>query len=495
MQLSSILQTVTSIPATLDLDIKRLVLDSRTVQSGDAFIAIPGTQVDGREYIDAAIKNGASAVLVHVEQAGVISLKNNTILVPVVNLRQRLGEIASEFFGHPSRYMRVIGVTGTNGKTSCTHFIAQCMRLLNIKCGVIGTLGNGLSGSLSEAGLTTPDAITLQSVLREFVDQGAQVTAMEVSSHSIDQGRVNGINFETAIFTNLTQEHLDYHGSMRAYADVKKKFITTFPNKHLVINADDIYGREMLNEVKDHPSVFAYGLVGNDQLPPEVPYTYVDQVELTIEGIRAHVVTPWGAGDLVLPLIGQFNLSNVLAVLVTLCVYEVPFALVLELLGKLQAVPGRMQLLGGGQRPLVVVDYSHTPDSLEKALLALKLHAKGKLICVFGCGGNRDAGKRPMMAKVAEKLADRIIITNDNPRHEDPQAIVEQIVAGLSRPEEAAILLDRSKAIEKSIQWATANDCVLIAGKGAERYQLIGDTKHPFDDVSQVSRYLNLDSL
>lgn len=494
MQLSSLLQAVIPVPAAADRDVRRLVIDSRQVIAGDAFIALPGTQVDGRQFIETAIVKGAVSVLVEGELGEKVRIVNGVSILPVPDLRQCLGEIASAFYGHPSRFMKMIGVTGTNGKTSCTHFIAQCLRRLRLKCGVIGTLGNGVDSSLSEPGLTTPDAVSLQAVLRSFVDQGAVVTAMEVSSHSIDQGRVNGIAFESVIFTNLTQDHLDYHGSMEVYAGVKKRFITTFPAKHAIVNADDVCGREMLNELDSHPSVFAYGLAPRDDLPPTIPYIYVDQVQLELEGIKAHVYTPWGDGRLRLPLIGQFNLSNVLAVLTVLCAYEVPFATVLELLSNLEAVPGRMQLLGGKQQPLVVVDYSHTPDSLEKALRALKLHAKGKLICVFGCGGDRDAGKRPEMARVAEKLADRVIITNDNPRHEDPEAIASQIIAGLNKPNAVDVLLDRSKAIEKSIQWATANDCILIAGKGAERYQLIGDTKHPFDDVAQVSRYLNLES-
>jgi UDP-N-acetylmuramoyl-L-alanyl-D-glutamate--2,6-diaminopimelate ligase len=491
MRLSSLLQNIIPIPSEIDTDVLRMTLDSRQAQPGDVFIALKGTKVDGREFIADVIARGAAAVLVEADGAASIYKEQITAIIPIVSLRNRLGEIAASFYGFPARNMKMFGVTGTNGKTSCTHFLAQALQYFNLPCGVLGTLGNGIYGALGEPGLTTPDPITLHATLKEFLQQGAKATAMEVSSHSIDQGRVNGIAFEAGMFTNLTQDHLDYHGTMSAYAAVKKRFFEEFAMKHAVINADDAYGKAWLQELAAKRSVFAYGLERAD-LPSSIPQIYTEHTTLSLSGIHTQVVTPWGRGELSLPLIGQFNLSNVLAVLAVLCLQEIPFENVLKVLSQLTAVPGRMQLLGGHGRPLVAVDYSHTPDALEKALLALKRHTQGKLVCVFGCGGNRDAAKRPLMARIAEQHADRVIVTNDNPRHEDPQIIAQQIMGGFQHPERISVVLDRSKAIEKSIQYATANDCILVAGKGAEHYQQIGDQKYPFDDVSEVSRYLNL---
>lgn len=492
MRLSAILRQVMTLPPDAEVEAGRLILDSRKASRGDVFIALKGTQTDGRQYIPDVLARGVAAVLVEADHADeVIQFHEKIPVIPVVSLREKLGELAAAFYGYPARHMKMFGVTGTNGKTSCTHFLAQALQKLHMTCGVIGTLGSGLYGALGEAGLTTPDAVTLQAMLRHFVDAGAKATAMEVSSHSVDQGRVNGIAFESAIFTNLTQDHLDYHGTMEAYAAVKKRFLAEYPVKHLIINSDDPRGLQWLKEWQHRDSVFAYGL-NRAVLPNTIPQIYAENIRLTLEGIHTKVITPWGQGELTLPLIGHFNLSNMLAVLTVLCSQEMPFDRVLQVLSQLKAVPGRMQLLGGRGRPLIAVDYSHTPDSLEKALQALRRHVSGKLICVFGCGGNRDTAKRPLMAKIAEQLADQIIVTNDNPRHEDPDVIARQILSGFTHPERVAVILDRSKAIEKGIQCATTDDGVLIAGKGAEQYQQIGDQKVPFDDVVQASRYLEL---
>jgi UDP-N-acetylmuramoyl-L-alanyl-D-glutamate--2,6-diaminopimelate ligase len=384
----------------------------------------------------------------------------------------------------------MFGVTGTNGKTSCTHFIAQSLQALGMPAGVIGTLGSGLYGALGQAGLTTPDAITLQAILSFLVNQGAKAVAMEVSSHSIDQHRVNGIEFEVGIFTNLTQDHLDYHGDLETYASVKKRFLAEMPVNHVIINADDSYGLKWLTELASQKSVFAYSVNENISLPSFIPITYASNIKLSLKGIEADIYSPWGEGKLSSPLIGQFNLSNVLAVLTALCVYGISFKEALSLLAQLKPVPGRMQTLGGAGKPLAVVDYAHTPDALENALKALRVHTKGRLLCVFGCGGDRDPGKRPLMASIAERLADQVIVTNDNPRTEDPEVIAQQIYAGFSNPNEVIRELDRSKAIEKSIQLASENDCILVAGKGAEHYQLIGNQQFHFDDVEQVQAYL-----
>lgn len=488
MRLSSILNSIATIPPEADITVTRLIQDSREVKPGDIFIALSGTKTKGSQFIPEVIQKKAAAVLL--DEEGHIAWQQSIPIIPIKNLRAHLGKIAAEFYGHPASRMKMFGVTGTNGKTSCTHFLAQALQSFNLSCGVMGTLGNGLYGALGEPGLTTPDALTLHATLKQFLAQGAKATAMEVSSHSIDQGRVNGIAFEAGIFTNLTQDHLDYHHTMAAYAAVKKRFFTEFSQKHIILNGDDAYGKQWLSELTNHPSVFAYGLKRMD-LPASIPQIYADKIRLTLHGITAQIYTPWGNEALSLPLVGAFNLSNVLAVLTALCVQELPFADVMRTLSHLKPVPGRMTLLGGKGQPLVAVDYSHTPDSLEKALQALRAHAGGKVICVFGCGGNRDAAKRPLMAGIAEKLADQVIVTNDNPRHEDPADIAQQIIKGFQAPEAVSVILDRSKAIEKSIQCASANDCILIAGKGAEHYQQVGDVKLPFDDAAEVRRYLN----
>lgn len=487
MYLSHLLQGIIPVSDKADRDILSLTLDSRKVKTGALFIAIPGTQYDGRQYISEAITNGAIAVLIDDISSEAITWQAHVPLIPVSQLKAKMGYMASRFYDDPSKKLRVIGVTGTSGKTSCTQFIAQVLQSqLQIPCGTIGTLGSGLYGSLNAPSLTTPDALTLQSTLHTFVEQGVHAVTMEVSSHSIDQGRINGIDFDIGIFTNLTQDHLDYHHDMETYAAVKKRFIAESPIKHIIINADDFYGKKWIAELSLHKSVIAFGTSKPSHIK-NVPTVYASRVELTLKGIKAHVYTPWGEGELLLPLIGEFNLSNGLAVLAALCVFGIPFAKVLDELSRLSTVPGRMQTLGGqGIKPLVVVDYAHKPDALEKVLQALRLHTKGKLCCVFGCGGERDRGKRPLMAKIAEQWADYVIVTNDNPRHEKPEAIVQEIVQGFLYPERALVELDRSKAIKKSIQWASDKDCVLIAGKGAERYQQIGDEKMPFDDVMQV---------
>lgn len=490
MRLSSLLPSNIVLKPEYHAEIKRLITDSRQAAAGDLFIALQGTKVDSRQFIPDVIQNKVAAVLAEADDNTVsITEKNHIPIIFIPSLREKVGDIAAAFYGEPAKQMKMFGVTGTNGKTSTTHFLAEALQAFQIPCGVIGTLGNGMFGALQETGLTTPDAISLQAALQQLSLQGAKAVAMEVSSHSIDQSRVRGTAFEAGIFTNLTQDHLDYHGTMENYAAVKKRFLMEYPVKHLIVNADDFYGKSWLAELSQHRQLIAYGLQRPD-LPSSIPVVYVETMQSTLSGIHARIVSPWGSGDLSLRLVGQFNLSNVLAVLTTLCLQGLPFNNVLQVLSTLTPVPGRMQLLGGKGSPLVAVDYSHTPDSLQKALQALKQHCAGKLICVFGCGGNRDAAKRPLMAAIAEAEADSVIVTNDNPRHEDPEEIARQIMAGFTQKESVTVMLDRSKAIKKSIQCATANDCILIAGKGAETYQQIGDTKYPFNDAEEVSRNL-----
>lgn len=490
MQLSELLKNITVLPAHADRPISHISLDSRKISKQDVFIAVKGTQQDGKKFISDAIAHHAAAILVEADATEhAIASQSGVLLIPIDKLPQKVAEIAAQFYHHPTKKLRTIGITGTNGKTSCTHFLAQLLTTQNIPCGIIGTLGNGFYNALGPVGLTTPDPITLQATLADFAKQGAQAVAMEVSSHSIAQARIGAIDFEIATFTNLSQDHLDYHGTMEAYAAVKRQFLADFPHKHVVINADDVWGRQWINELSKTTSVYAFSTHKPSNCPA-IPMVYADKTNFTLEGITATVHSPWGSESIMLPLIGEFNLSNALAVLTSLCLYGVSFDAAIAALRSLQAVPGRVQSLGGHEQPTVVVDYAHSPDALDKVLQTLRKHTRGKLICVFGCGGERDQGKRPLMAKVAEQWADRVIVTNDNPRKEDPQTIVKQIISGFTKPDQVQVILDRSKAIENSIQWASVGDCVLIAGKGAEHYQQIGDQKIPFDDVSEVRKCL-----
>jgi UDP-N-acetylmuramoyl-L-alanyl-D-glutamate--2,6-diaminopimelate ligase len=362
--------------------------------------------------------------------------------------------------------------------------------MLQEPCGLIGTLGSGFPGALQETGMTTPDAIQLQRIFSELRAQRAKYVAMEVSSHSLDQGRVQGLDFEVGIFTNLTQDHLDYHGDIATYAAVKKRFFTDYPLRHAIINADDAVGQELIT-VLPAEKVFGYSLKGAAlQVRARERLIYVQKLRFDLSGMRAEVFTPWGDGELYAPLLGEFNLSNVLAVLATLGALGIPLDTVLACLARLAAVPGRMQLFGGAQEPRIIVDYAHTPDALEKTLRAVRQHCQGKLYCVFGCGGERDRGKRPLMGAIAEEHADQVLLTNDNPRHENPQAILAEILAGMKNPERVIVEPNRSKAIQDAIQCAKAGDYILIAGKGAETYQQIGDEKLPFNDGEKILEFL-----
>ncbi|SNR63877.1 UDP-N-acetylmuramoylalanyl-D-glutamate--2,6-diaminopimelate ligase [Methylobacillus rhizosphaerae] len=467
--------------ASLDFSkFTHMTTDSRQVVAGSLFLAYPGERVDGRQFIGQAIADGASGVLW--EQEGfewnpAWNIENQ----PVAALRQQASVLAGEFYGHPSRRLWAIGVTGTNGKTSCSHWLAQSFNALQRKAVMIGTLGNGFPGALSAAVNTTPDPVQLQRILSEYVDSGAEVVAMEVSSHGLDQGRVSGIAFKVALLTNLSRDHLDYHGDMASYAAAKRQLFNFSSLEFAILNHDDVFGREVLNELKaEGRPVLSYGLNGGD--------VHGHDVCFDDDGMSMQVRTPQGAATVHAKLVGRFNASNLLAVLATLLVSGVALEDAVRVLADMTPAPGRMQQLGGGHQPLVVVDYAHTPDALEKALLSLREQVKGRLVCVFGCGGNRDKGKRPLMAEVASRLADKVIVTSDNPRDEDPATIVANVVAGLHRP--AQVELDRENAILQAVMSADAGDVVLIAGKGHEDYQEIAGVRHPFNDAAVAARVL-----
>ncbi|MCC2667127.1 MAG: murE [Gammaproteobacteria bacterium] len=466
-----------------------LALDSRQVKPGDLFFAYQGTQLDGRKFIDEAIQKGACCVLMEgAFNAIEIYYKNSVPIISLFDLKNKINGIAARFYSYPANKLKIIGVTGTSGKTSCTHFIAEVLQQLNLPCGLIGSIGNGIYGAIQPSSLTTPDAITLQKIFSS-VSKKTNYVAMEVSSHSLDQGRVKDIPFFIGVFTNLTHDHLDYHGTMESYGAAKKILFDSPLTEYSVINSDDPFGQTLIASFANKKNIIAYGMQ-KTKIMNSISFVRAENIQLEHE-IRAHVVTPWGEGELKIPLMGQFNLSNMLAVIAVLGLLKIPFSTILKCVAKLTSVPGRMQVVGGQEQPLIVVDHSHKPDSLEKVLLALRPHCQGQLYCVFGCGGDRDRAKRPLMAAIAERYADHVIVTDDNPRTEDPKGIVADILRGFRDPTKIIVEHDRFQAIARSIQCAKRGDCVLIAGKGAETYQQIGDLKIPFSDVEKVKEILN----
>ncbi|HST28168.1 MAG TPA: UDP-N-acetylmuramoyl-L-alanyl-D-glutamate--2,6-diaminopimelate ligase [Rudaea sp.] len=463
-----------------DIRVSGLTLDSRRVRAGDAFIALKGASTHGITFAPAALAQGASAMIAE-GPAPVAFESANLPIVWIDDLRDRVGEIAARFFGCPSAALHVVGVTGTNGKTSIVQLLAAALEHLGARAATIGTLGAGLVGAIEAGERTTPDAISVHSLLAQFRDAGASHVAMEVSSHALDQGRVNAIDFEVAVFTNLTRDHLDYHGTMENYGAAKAKLFAWPGLRSAVINADDAFGRELSARLAETVRRLRYAIDADAEIRALNVRTHGD-------GLDFDLATPWGEGAIASRLLGRFNVYNLLAVAGCLGALGYAFAQIQDALAHLQPVAGRMNRLGGGALPLVVVDYAHTPDALEQALASLRAHCAGKLICVFGCGGERDAGKRPQMGAIAERMADEIVVTDDNPRGEDGNAIVAQIVAGLAHPQRARIERDRAAAIALALRAAHAGDVVLIAGKGHEPYQEVGGVKRPFDDTD-VARH------
>ncbi len=472
--------------AGLGVAVTRLTADSRKVRRGDTFLAYPGETQDGRRYIPDAIAAGSNAVLW--ESASFDW--NPAWRVPnlaVENLRGKAGVIAEQVYGFPSRKLWMIGVTGTNGKTSCAQWLAQALTGIGKKCAVLGTLGNGFPGELDPSPNTTPDALALHEQLSLYLAAGAQCAAMEVSSHGLSQGRVNGVHFDVALLTNLSRDHLDYHGDMASYAAAKAGLFSWPALKFAVLNLDDPFGAELAAKLGcSGVQVVGYSLEGKRDNAHHL--VLARGLSLSAAGIEFEAVTPWGAARLASPLLGRFNAQNLLGALAALLTGGVALDAAIAALQRVETVAGRMQRLGGGGKPLVVVDYAHTPDALEKVLQTLREIAPAKLICVFGCGGGRDKGKRPLMGAAASRLADEAIVTSDNPRHEAPGAIIAGIVEGMGA--NYHIVEDRALAIEEALRRAAPDDVVLVAGKGHEDYQEIGGRRLPFSDVEVAARLL-----
>ncbi len=464
--------------------IRELTIDSRKVRPGDLFLAVTGNQQDGRDYIGDAIARGAAAVAYEAGDA-LPMYDSEALLLPINGLQAQLSEIAGRFYGEPSRAMRIVAVTGTNGKTSVTQLLAQGLDLLGQRCGLIGTLGSGFYGNLISSQFTTPDPLAVQATLADLKNAGAKAVAMEVSSHGLAQHRIAAVKVAVAVLTNLTRDHLDYHGSMQAYAETKARLFSWPELRARVLNLDDAFGRELA--AKDSAArLITYSLTDASAT------VYCRNVRFSATGIQAEVVTAQGEGNLSSPLIGRFNLSNVLAVIGALLGLGYSLEQALAVIPKLQGPAGRMQVLGGQQQPLVVVDYAHTPDALEQVLTALRPHVapNGRLLCLFGCGGDRDAGKRPLMAEVVGRLADAAVVTDDNPRGEDPAQIRAAVLSGFSADAQVSEVAGRAAAIAQVIAQARREDVIVLAGKGHEDYQEIKQVRQHFSDIEQAQQAL-----
>ena len=481
MLLSELLPELEGLSA--ELAVTGLVQDSREIAPGDAFVAIAGFGAHGLHYVDAARAAGAAAILFEPPAPDDLPAPDDAIAVP--GLRKRMGAMADQFHGQPSAAMTTVGVTGTNGKTSTVQLLAQAWTLRGQKAGTVGTLGAGVWPKIVPTGFTTPLVLRLHALLAELRDEGAQAVAMEVSSHALDQGRVDGVHFDVGVFTNLTRDHLDYHGDMASYGAAKARLFDWPGLRAAAVNLDDAFGRELFAAVGG--KVRAIGFSSRGAAGASVR---AEDLHLDGRGIRFMLHAGGQAHPVRSPLLGRFNVDNLLAVAATLFALGMAPALVAETLSQLVPVDGRMNRLGGeAGQPLVVIDYAHTPDALEQALASLRGHTAGRLLCVFGCGGERDTGKRPQMAAIAERLADRVVVTDDNPRREDGDAIVAGILAGFADPSRVVVQRDRARAIALAIAEAGADDVVLVAGKGHEPYQEIDGVRHPFDDT-EVARDL-----
>jgi UDP-N-acetylmuramoyl-L-alanyl-D-glutamate--2,6-diaminopimelate ligase len=468
--------------------VRSLALDSREIEHGGLWLALQGQRAHALDHFDDALRRGVGAVLAEPsaqwDASRIERLRADVPVIAMPGLRRQAGEIAARFFGQAAQAMRIVGVTGTNGKTSVTHFLAQALST-RVPTVVLGTVGNGFPGQLQRATHTTMDPVGLHAALSEFSARGARAVTMEVSSHALDQERVAGVPFHTAVFTNLSRDHQDYHADMHAYAEAKARLFRGAGLALAVLNVDDAVGARLAAEVRRRTFTVAVGSSAEITRLGD-RYLHVQQIETRADGLRVHFQSSWGDGELHTHLLGQFNAENLCLALAVLLAWDMPLATALAALEQVSPVDGRMMTFVAPGRPRVVVDYAHTPDALEKVLRSLREHTEGRLICVFGCGGDRDRGKRALMGEIAARLADHVLLTNDNPRFEDPAGIIDEILAGVAERHKAHVEPDRSKAIQVSIAAAGPDDLVLVAGKGHEDYQEIAGQRVAFSDIDQV---------
>lgn len=480
-------------PEQRTLPVSGLSQDSRTLRQGDLYLALPGASTHGMNCLEEVRHKGAAAILaepdIHWPPARIRAIATQ-LPIPLLSypgLRQQLAHLAQQYYGDPNQNLQLIGVTGTNGKTSITHYLAQAQEQLTPgQVGIIGTLGAGRLHNLHTTDHTTPDLISLYAELARQRAQGIRQVMMEVSSHALAQDRVAGLHFTSAVFSNLTRDHQDYHGSMAAYGAAKAKLFHIPGLEQAVIQTDDPFGQQLLTQLIE-PNIIA---VGNQARKHSAHYIQADQIDTTPTGLRIHCQTSWGDGTLHSPLWGRYNADNLLLALGVLLGQGIPLATANAALAQVRSAPGRMSRLGGAGQPQVIIDYAHTPDALQKVLQAAREHTNGRLICVFGCGGDRDAGKRPQMGAIAEQQADQVWVTDDNPRTEHNTRITADILAGMAQPDKARLEHDRSTAIAAALAVATPQDLVLIAGKGHETYQEVGTERLPYSDFEQVNAIL-----
>ena len=470
-----------------DVVISDLTQDGRAARPGSAFLAVRGSQQHGLAFAPQAVANGARAVLWEPAPVAVVpDLPSDIVVAPVAHLREHASEIAGRFFGAPSASLSVAGITGTNGKTTCAYLLAQALEAAGSPSAYMGTIGVGRPDKLAASELTTGDAVTVQRTLAALRAGGAANVAMEVSSHALDQSRVAAVRFRTAAFTNLTRDHLDYHGTMDSYGAAKARLFMREDLQSRVINVDDAFGRQLAIDPRGRGRLVVTSRGHQSRVRSTQGFVRAMHVELSSRGIELEFDSSWGTGGLHCPLVGDFNVDNLLTVIAVLLDWDTPLDQVIRVISGVQAAPGRMQTFGGERAPLVVVDYAHTPDALQKALLAARAHCRGRLVVVFGCGGDRDPGKRPLMGAIAAEIADGIILTDDNPRTESPAAIASGISAGIPGGKPFRVELDRARAIHEGVDEASADDVVVIAGKGHEDYQIYGKERRPFSDAAVV---------
>lgn len=469
------------------INVAGIATDSRQVLPGELFIALQGARVDGQQFIAAALQKGARAVAVEAcaeRKVGSVQWQGLIPVIAVADLSSRVSELAGRCYGLPSKKLKVIGVTGTNGKSTCVSLIAQLSGLLGHSAGTIGTLGAYINDTcLCDFGMTTPDAVLCQRLLAQMHDAGTHAVAMEVSSHGLDQNRVAGVDFSAAIFTNISHDHLDYHGTLANYAAAKQKLFETAALHAAIINLDDPHAQQMMTAAKQQAKVYTYSLI---HFAADI---FATDMQYSTRGVEFRLVSPWGEDWVLSPLLGEFNVYNLIAALGALVATGANWQAMLQVVPKLRSVPGRMQKVQVPADVIAVVDYAHTPDALAHAIAATRVHTSGQLWVVFGCGGDRDRTKRPAMAKIAERFADQIVVTSDNPRRENPQLIVDEITTGF-RHKDPVVIVDRQRAIGYAIGNAEPGDVILIAGKGHETYQIVGEQSFPFDDVDVASAAL-----
>lgn len=482
--------TVGLLAAPAGLLVSDVTADSRTVTPGALFLAARGRTHHGMRFAAEAVRRGARAVLYEPDGMDADSLPEpspGTFIAPLRHLSAHAGLIADRFFGAPSAALTVAGITGTNGKTTCAWLLAQALEAIGRPAAYMGTLGFGRPRELTATVHTTPDAVSVQRQLAALRALGAECVSMEVSSHALDQQRVNGVRFNTAAFTNLTRDHLDYHGTMETYGAAKARLFHFSGLAHRVINVDDPFGAALAAEASPARLTVTTRVTESARAIGGAQFVRAVRIAPEPTGLTIAVESSWGTAELAVRLIGEFNVDNSLTVLAVLLAWGVPLPAAVRALGRCRAASGRMEMFGGrGVSPLAIVDYAHTPDALEKALRAARLHCAGKLRVVFGCGGDRDAGKRPLMGRIAAELADDLIVTDDNPRTEDPARIVADILAGLAGHPPLVVEHDRALAIRLSLARSGPDDVVLIAGKGHEDYQIVGHERRPFRDQAVV---------